>query len=118
MGNLFHVRIQKINGQAVFVQGWKEIGNYYGLKLGGWARLVYVRSDRFLINMRDRLDQEVIYPTPKKVLWLGETPKLLKSLIGDCEPSHMATLCQKPDLFHVLEKTLTLADLITGRLVD
>lgn len=116
-GNMFQVLVQKREGEAYFGQGWNEVGKFYGLELGGWARLIYARSDRFLIKLKDRLDLEVDYPSPPTITWLGDTPQKLAACTGDIATCQFVTICQKPDLFHVLEKTLTVADIYSGRLV-
>lgn len=117
VGNMFEVVVQKKKNEAVFAEGWSSIGKFYGLHLGGWVKLVYVRSDRFLIQVRDKLDQQVCYPLPPTVSWIGESPKSIECVNEDGFVSHFANICQKPDFFHILEKTLTPNDVVSGLLV-
>lgn len=68
------------------------MGKFYRLFLGGWVGLVYAGSDRFLLNVRTKLDEEI-----------------------------MLELCRlfikKPNFFHVLWKKLTYTDVTTDFLV-
>lgn len=50
-GNMFEVVLEKLLGEAFFVQGWNAVGKFYGLHFRGWVRLVYVRCDRMLIKL-------------------------------------------------------------------
>lgn len=117
IGNMFEVMIDKRNGQVFFGQGWNGVGKFYGLYLGGWARIVFVRTDLFVNKLRDRLDREVIYPIPTMICWLGETPKNISHVGNYVVLNNFANVCQKPGFFHILEKTLTYGDVYSGRLV-
>lgn len=100
-GNMFQVVVAKTLNKAYFTQGWNAVGKFYGLYLGGWVRLVFARSDLFLIQLRDRLDHQVFYPPPPRIVVVN----------------HYANLCKKPDIFYVFEKNLTHTDVNSDFLV-
>lgn len=62
------------------------MGRYYGLHLGGWVRMVYVRKDRFFIEVRDRLQASPFTVGPPKIIRLGQEPTLIPEmfLINQC----------------------------------
>lgn len=117
-GNMFQVAVQRKQNELYFVDGWIGVGKFYGILLGGWVRLIFVRSDRFIIQVRNRLDQEIHYPSPPRVSWIGDVPKTIDSGTIDNVFSHLAMLSPKTDFFHVLEKILTTNDVVSGYLVS
>lgn len=62
VGNMFQLVVQKKKNEAYFVQGWNALGKFYGLHLGGWIRLVFVRSDRFLMTIKTDLIKRLFIP--------------------------------------------------------
>lgn len=80
--------------------------------------MVFIRSERFLIQVRDRLNQEDSYRSPPRVSWIEELPRSMDGPRGDSGLAHFTDLCQKPYLFHVLEFFLTLNDVVSGSLVS
>lgn len=117
VGNEFQVIVRKFDGKAYFTTGWREMGLYYCLYGGGIIRLVYVRSNKFFIKAKDRFGHEVQYPTPPKIFRLGHQPAPNDSfdfLIGE---RFLQQLARVPILCHAIYKTLTRADVLTGKLV-
>lgn len=117
VGNEFQVIVRKFDGKAYFTTGWREMGHYYSLYGGGIIRLVYVRSNLFFIKVKDRFGDEVQYPTPPKIFRLAHEPVPNDSfdfLLGE---RYLRELARVPILCHAIYKTLTRADVVTGKLV-
>lgn len=47
VGNMFEVFVQKRYNEAYFTQGWKNLGKFYGLFVGGWVRLFLLKVTGF-----------------------------------------------------------------------
>lgn len=45
-----------------------------------------------------------------EVGWLGEEQKLILAAGGGFPLNHFGELCRRPDVFHILEKTLSVSD--------
>lgn len=114
---MFQIAVQKVFTEVYFVEGWNQVGKFYGLQIGGWVRLVFVGWDMFLIQLRDRLDHPVTYPLPAKIHCLGQLPTVLDYPRADPVASNYSSICKKPAMFHTLDKTLTYDDVHSGLLV-
>lgn len=118
-GNFHQVAVEVRYAEAFFVDGWTAIARFYGLQMGGWARLVFVGADVFLIHLRDRLDNAVTYPLPAKVFMLRQPTRLVEYPRSDMLATHhYAEICRKPDLFHTMEKDLSHTDVTSGFFVS
>lgn len=80
-------------------------------------RLVFAKSDRFFMQLRNMLDQEVMYPTPPKVCWLGEGPRVIVGCGGNLGFNRFASICHLPNFFHILTKKSTALDINGGFVV-
>ncbi|XLU81424.1 hypothetical protein S245_004844 [Arachis hypogaea] len=49
-GNELQVLIEKGPRTAIIVNSFRNFSSFYGLKLGGWLKVSYVGSNRFIIN--------------------------------------------------------------------
>lgn len=117
-GNILQVGVEVRHGEAYFVDGWNNVATFYGLHQGGWARLIFVASDMFLVTFRDRLDRPVCYPFPGKICLLNQTPRVVEYPRPDMVPTNYSTICKKPDMYHSLEFELTHTDVTSGFLVN
>lgn len=117
-GNIFQVAVEIRNEEAFFTHGWSAVGKFYGLILGGWARVVFTGSDIFLMQLRDRLDQQVQYPSPVKFSRIDTPPMVIGDFQRHAVTNHCGQICRKPGIFFVIEKDLTKKDLTSGFLVS
>lgn len=117
-GNIFHVAVEIKNHEAFFTHGWNAVGRFYGLLLGGWARIVFTGSDIFLMELRDRLDQQVHYPSPAMFSRIDGPPMVIGDFQRQAVTNHCDKICRKPGIFFIIEKDLTGNDLTTGFLVS
>lgn len=117
-GNMFQVAVEVRYDETYFIQGWTNVGHCYGLRKGGWAKLVFVASNMFLIHFRDRIDQTVSYPMPAKVFLLNEPPRLVEYPRNGYVASSFSAVCKKPGFYYTLEFGLTLAAVNSGFLVN
>ncbi|XLU23155.1 hypothetical protein S245_059221, partial [Arachis hypogaea] len=49
-GNELQVLIEKSPRMGIIVNGFRNFSSFYGLKLGGWLKVSYLGSNRFIIN--------------------------------------------------------------------
>lgn len=110
-GNQFEVVVVKRGSDVFFTQGWSQMGRFYGLHLGGWIQMMYVRFDRFFVEIRDRF---LVYPYtvgPPKIIRLGQEPALIQDddLISNSLDQSMY-VGRVPTLVFTLYKTLDIAE--------
>lgn len=73
--NRFEVVIKIKKGLLYFMEGWKEIGNFYNLNHGGWIHIGYGNETNFYIRVTDKNHNEVVYPyKPSNVSFIPHPP--------------------------------------------
>lgn len=83
VGNLNFLRVEKIGKDCYFTNGWAHFCRFYGLQLGGWLKLVYVRRGHFEIKIKTYKFVEWIYPPIPEPLEGGFGTGGLDESIGD-----------------------------------
>lgn len=116
-GNEFTLALVK-DDRKLFVAGWKNIGAFYGLHLGGFFRMVYLGQGGFFIQVFNNYGDEVVYPplpitqpspaTPTNVEGVGETVLPLPENSAAGAP---------PDFFLAYSKDLTFGDITKNFLI-
>jgi hypothetical protein len=61
--NEIEVLIEKVYDRFCFSHGWPELNGLYNLKHGAAVNLVYVQANRFVIQVKDRYEEEINYPS-------------------------------------------------------
>jgi len=101
--NMIVVYVDKNRDKVYLRQGWLRLKDVYGINLGAWITLTYVRSNLFLIRIKRRTGVEITYPSnPSLAVPRYITPKGVVCLVH---------------FFHTTVKVLDSADILSGYLV-
>lgn len=71
-GNVFIVGIKQRRNRLFLHQGCTRIGEVYNLFDGGWISITSMRGSSYSMRVRDRMLNQVPYPTPARRYGLGE----------------------------------------------
>lgn len=119
-GNRHRVAIDKVEGQIYMTDGWNELGTFYRIMCGGWMKMIYMTTGRFLIRVHHKFGEEVLYPTPPSLK--GEDDDEIPT--WDHEPEYEEPTLEEMhlpwgdvDFCHTLVKVITYADVFGEALV-
>jgi hypothetical protein len=61
--NEIEVLIEKVYDRFCFSHVWPKLNGLYNMKHGAVVNLVYVQANRFVIQVKDRYEEEINYPS-------------------------------------------------------
>lgn len=72
VGNVFIVAVKHRRHRLLLHQGCNRIGEVYNLFDGGWISITSLRGSAYSMRVRDRMLNQVPYPSPARRYGLGE----------------------------------------------